>query len=87
VKYRIVKIKANVTGIPREEVRKGFRHFLDLLEDSCEIAVESAGRDAIECAWQVFANKGTISDNEIVGYRLEQDTGRFWDILNYSEPS
>ena len=87
--YRIVRVKCLNPGIPPEEVRKGFRYFLENLEVSCETVVRTAEHADIIQIWQwMFMDRGYVTDTEIVGYRLEQylDGFSIWDIEDYSEP-
>lgn len=80
MKYRIVKITANITGIPRELVREGFLHFLEAAENSREIVVEASDQSETDKIWEtVYKNRGYISDTEMIGYRLEA-------VLDYSLP-
>lgn len=87
--YRIVKIKSVNTGIPLEEVRKGFRYFLEHLEVSRETVVKTATHADIVQIWQwMFMDRGYVTEAEIVGYCLERyiENPGFWDIEDYSEP-
>lgn len=80
MKYRVVKITANITGIPRELVREGFLYFLEAAETSREIVAEASDRSETDKIWEaVYKNKGYISDTEMIGYRLEA-------VLDYSLP-
>lgn len=80
MKYRVVKITANIAGIPRELVRERFSYFLEAAETSREIVVEASDRSETDKIWEtVYKNKGYISDTEMIGYRLEA-------VLDYSEP-
>ena len=87
--YRIVRIKGVNTGIPPEELRKGFGYFLENLEVSRETVVRAASHADIIQIWQwMFMDRGYVTDTEIVGYCLEQYLEGFgiWDTEDYSEP-
>ncbi len=87
--YRIVRIKGVNPEIPPEDVKKGFRYFLENQEASSETVVEAAFHVDIMQIWQwMFMDGGFVTETEIVGYRLERflEESGIWDIEDYSEP-